>query len=140
SETMGLGDVVPGMWGECQCEGGMHFTAARGVFVELIDSETGRAVEWRKGATGELVYTTFDRQAMPVIRYRSRDHVQVLAEVCECGRTAPRIRCIGRTDDMLLYKGMNVFPNAIRDIALSAAAADITGMMRIRKQFDKQVN
>src|SRR4051812_48920770 len=107
-ETMGLGDVMPSMWGECELEDGMHFNARGHVMIELIDPDSGEALPWREGATGEVVYTALDREATPVVRYRSRDHATVVAMGCACGRTGPRIRCIGRTDDMLIYKGMNV--------------------------------
>jgi phenylacetate-CoA ligase/benzoylacetate-CoA ligase len=139
SETMGLGDVMSGMWAECHAEQGMHFTAARHVMVELIDPETGDPVAWESGARGEAVYTTFSRQATPVVRFRSRDHLQVQATACVCGRTAPLIRCVGRTDDMLIYKAMNVFPSAIRDVALAAAGERLCGAMRIRKERADQV-
>ena len=84
-ETMGLGDVMPSMWGECEAEDGMHFNAQRYVMVELIDPESGATLPWRDGGTGELVYTTFARDATPVVRYRSRDHAEVVAMRCACG-------------------------------------------------------
>ncbi|MBW3656721.1 MAG: phenylacetate--CoA ligase family protein, partial [Gemmatimonadetes bacterium] len=91
------------------------------------------------GATGELVYTSFAREAMPVVRYRSRDHAQVVAMRCRCGRTSPRIRCIGRTDDMLIYKGMNVFPSAVRDLVGERFAGRATPLLRIWKERADQV-
>ena len=78
-ETMGLGDVIPSMWGECEAEDGMHFNARGHVLLELIDPESGAALPWREGASGEIVYTAFDRDATPVVRYRSRDHARVVA-------------------------------------------------------------
>ena len=138
-ETMGLGDVIPSMWGECEVEDGMHFNARRHAMLELIDPESGQAVPWREGATGELVYTALDREATPVVRYRSRDHAEVVAMGCACGRTGPRIRCIGRTDDMLIYKGMNVFPTAIRDLVVERFAGRIEPMLRLWKTRRDQV-
>ena len=138
-ETMGLGDVIPSMWGECEVEDGMHFNAQRYVMLELIDPETGQALPWREGATGEIVYTAFARDATPVVRYRSRDHAAVVAMGCACGRTSPRIRCIGRTDDMLIYKGMNVFPTAIRDLVVARFAGRIEPMLRLWKARRDQV-
>ena len=120
------------MWGECEVEDGMHFNARRHAMLELIDPESGQAVPWREGATGEIVYTALDREATPVVRYRSRDHAEVVAMGCACGRTGPRIRCIGRTDDMLIYKGMNVFPTAIRDLVVERFAGRIEPMQRMR--------
>ena len=138
-ETMGLGDVIPSMWGECEVEDGMHFNAQRYVMLELIDPGSGQALPWQEGGTGELVYTTFARDATPVVRYRSRDHAEVVAMRCACGRTSPRIRCIGRTDDMLIYKGMNVFPTAIRDLVVDRFAGRIEPLLRLWKASRDQV-
>jgi len=139
SEIMGLGDVMPGLWGECPEGGGMHFTGARNVFVELIDPGDGSPLPWEEGVDGEAVYTPFTRQATPVVRFRSRDHLHVTAGTCPCGRTSPRIRCVGRTDDMLIYKAMNVFPSAIREVVLEECPGEVAGPMRIRKDHATQV-
>ncbi len=138
-ETMGLGDVLPSMWGECEQQDGMHFNAQRHVAVELIDPDSGQRHPWADGATGELAYTTFARDATPVVRYRSRDHAQVIGVRCACGRTSPRIRVIGRTDDMLIYKGMNVFPTAIRDFVVQRFAGQVEPLLRIVKDHKDQV-
>lgn len=138
-ETMGLGDVIPCMWAECSAEAGMHFTAQRYVAIELIDPDTGAQRPWREGETGELVYTAFARDASPVVRYRSRDHVVVTGMGCACGRTSPRMRCIGRTDDMLIYKGMNVFPTAVRDLVAAGFGGDVEPFVRIWKERADQV-
>lgn len=139
SELMGVGDVLPAMWSECHVGQGMHFTAAPDVFAELIDPETLEHVPWEAGARGEAVYTTLTREASTVVRFRSRDHLEVVAMDCPCGRTSPMIRCIGRTDDMLIYKAMNVYPTAIRDVVLALASPYLTGTMRIRKETADQV-
>jgi phenylacetate-coenzyme A ligase PaaK-like adenylate-forming protein len=138
-EMMGLADVLPAMWGECDDEDGMHFCAQRAVAIELIDPGTGDQLRWEEGAEGEVVYTTFAREATPMLRYRSSDHVVVRGTGCPCGRTSPRIRCVGRTDDMLIYKGMNVFPAAIRDVALTAAGAAVEPYLRVWKERTDQV-
>lgn len=138
-ETMGLGDVLPSMWGECEVQAGMHFNAQRYVAVELVDPAGGQTVPWADGATGELVYTTFARDATPVVRYRSRDHALVVGTHCACGRTSPRIRCIGRTDDMLIFKGMNVFPTAIRDLVVARFVRRVEPVLRILKDHREQV-
>ena len=113
---MGVGDVSTSLWAECQAQCGMHFSATDYVHVELIDPETEQPVKWQDGATGELVYTHLRREAAPLVRFRSRDHVIVWTSRCACGRTTPRIRCIGRTDDMLIVRGVNVFPSAVREV------------------------
>jgi phenylacetate-coenzyme A ligase PaaK-like adenylate-forming protein len=138
-ETMGLGDVIPSMWGECAAQDGMHFNAQRYVMLELVDPGSGQALPWREGATGEIVYSAFARDATPVVRYRSRDHAEVVALGCACGRTSPRIRCIGRTDDMLIYKGMNVFPTAIRSLVVERFAGRVEPLLRLWKTRREQV-
>ena len=65
---------------------------------------------WEDGAEGELVYTSLRREAMPVVRFRSRDRVVVTARPCSCGRTSVRVRCIGRTDDLLIVRGIEPVP------------------------------
>ena len=138
-DCMGLGDVISAMWCECEAQDGMHFNAQKYVAVELINPETGEQIPWREGATGELVYTTFAREATPMLRYRSRDHAQVVGTGCRCGRTSPRIRCIGRTDDMLIYKGMNVFPTALRDLIATEFAGQVEPTLRVWKERREQV-
>ena len=138
-ETMGLGDVISAMWSECEAEDGMHFNAQQHVAIELVDPDSGAALPWREGATGELVYTAFDREATPLVRYRSRDHALVTGTRCACGRSSPRMRCIGRTDDMLIYKGMNVFPTSIRDLVAEAFAGEVEPLVRIWKDSREQV-
>ena len=115
-EGMGLGDVLGAMWGECEEEAGMHYHGQGYVHVELIDPETGEAMPFEEGAEGELVYTHLRREAVPLVRFRSGDFVRVTGTDCDCGRTSPRMQVLGRADDMLIYKGMNVFPSAIRDV------------------------
>jgi phenylacetate-CoA ligase len=109
----------------------MHFNAQRYVAIELVDPASGAAVPWREGATGEIVYSAFARQATPVLRYRSRVHAGVVGMSCACGRTSPRIRCIGRTDDMLIVRGVNVFPSAVREV-VSAFTPAVSGNILVR--------
>jgi len=97
-DTMGLAEVMAGMWSACDDSGAMHFNAAKYVIVELVDPATEARVPWTDGAGGEAVYTTFDRDATPVLRYRSGQLLQVTATRCACGRTSPRAICAGRTD------------------------------------------
>ncbi len=129
-EAMGIGDISTSIWGECEHGGGMHFSARDNTFVELVDPETREPVPWEDGAEGELVYTALEREAMPLLRLNSRDHVVVNAEPCPCGRTSPRIRCIGRTDDMLIVRGVNLFPTAIGAL-LKEFLPEVGGFFRI---------
>ena len=113
---MGIGDISLSVWAEDADEAGMHFMAREFVHVELIDPQSGRTIPWEDGAQGELVYTALKREAMPLFRFRSRDHVVVSLRDNPTGRTGPRIRCIGRTDDMLVIRGVNIFPSAVENI------------------------
>jgi phenylacetate-CoA ligase len=83
------------------------------------------------GASGELVLTHLRHRAAPLLRFRTRDHVRVRLSPCPCGRTGPRIRCIGRTDDMLIVRGVNVFPSAIREV-VSGFAPEVSGNVLVR--------
>jgi phenylacetate-CoA ligase len=116
TEAMGIGDIGVSLWGECEQQDGMHLGARGFVHPELIDPESGVALEMVDGARGELVLTHLQHRAAPLLRFRTRDHVQLTMAVCACGRSGPRIRCVGRTDDMLIVRGVNVFPSAVREV------------------------
>ena len=130
-ESMGIGDISLSVWAEDAAEQGMHFMARGAVHVELIDPATGQTKAWEDGASGELVYTALCREAMPLLRFRSRDHVEVQMGETETGRTGPRIRCVGRTDDMLIVRGVNLFPTAIRSV-LDQFNGDVSGLFLVQ--------
>ncbi len=121
TEAMGIGDIGVSLWGECEEQDGMHLGARDFVHAELIDPETGAAHALDDGATGELVLTHLRHRAAPLLRFRTRDHVEVRTGPCACGRTSPRVRCFGRTDDMLIVRGVNVFPSAVREVVAGFA-------------------
>jgi len=131
TEAMGIGDIGVSLWGECEHQDGMHLGARGFVHAELIDPETGAAVPVEDGASGELVLTHLRHEAAPLLRFRTRDHVHVRMAPCPCGRTGPRIRCVGRTDDMLVERGVNLFPSAVREI-LSGFAPAVSGNVVVR--------
>ena len=131
TEAMGVGDIGVSLFGECEEQAGMHLSASGFVHFELIDPSSGHAIELTEGATGELVLTHLRQRAAPLLRFRTRDHVQVWTEPCACGRATPRIRCIGRTDDMLIVRGVNVFPSALRDVVGGFAPA-VSGHILVR--------
>ena len=133
TEAMGIGDIGPSLWGECEEQDGMHLGARGFVHAELIEPESGEALPLEDGATGELVLTHLRHRAAPLVRFRTRDHVSVRTGPCPCGRTGPRIRCIGRTDDMLIVRGVNVFPSAVREVVSSFAPA-VSGNIVVRPQ------
>jgi phenylacetate-CoA ligase len=130
TEAMGIGDISISLWGECYEQRGMHFSGRDFVHFELINPDTGATIPLEDEAKGELVYTALQREAMPLLRFRSRDHVVLNLQKCSCGRTSPRVRCIGRTDDMLIVRGVNVFPSAVRAVVNRFAPA--VGAMQIR--------
>jgi phenylacetate-CoA ligase len=132
-EIMGIGDIAASLWGECPAQAGMHFSADGLIHVELIDPDSGMAVPLKDGATGELVYTHLRREAAPMLRFRSRDHARVWTSKCACGSSALRVRCIGRTDDMLIVRGVNVFPSAVREV-VARFQPRVTGALQIRPQ------
>jgi phenylacetate-CoA ligase len=131
TEAMGIGDISVSLWGECEEQHGMHFSGRGFVHFELIEPETGKSVPIEDGARGELVYTHLRQRGAPQLRFRSRDHVVIHTGPCACGRTSPRVRCIGRTDDMLIVRGVNVFPSAIREV-VNRYAPTVTGVVSIR--------
>jgi phenylacetate-CoA ligase len=131
TEAMGIGDIGVSLWGECEAQDGMHLGARGFVHAELVDPVTGAARPLEDGATGELVLTHLRHRAAPHFRFRTRDHVEVRTSPCACGRTGPRVRCIGRTDDMVIVRGVNVFPSAIRDV-VSAFAPRVSGHILVR--------
>jgi phenylacetate-CoA ligase len=133
TEAMGIGDIGVSLWGECEEQDGMHLGARGFVHAELIDPETTEPIPLEDGAGGELVLTHLRHRAAPLLRFRTRDQVRVKTGLCPCGRTAPRIRCVGRTDDMLIVRGVNVFPSAIREVVNEFAPA-VSGQIRIRPQ------
>jgi phenylacetate-CoA ligase len=131
TEAMGIGDIGVSLWGECEEQDGMHLGARGFVHAELVEPETGSSVELADGAAGELVLTHLQHRAAPLLRFRTRDHVQVRTSPCACGRTGPRVRCVGRTDDMLIVRGVNVFPSAIREV-VSAFAPQVSGHIVVK--------
>ena len=133
TEAMGIGDIGVSLWGECEQQDGMHLGARGFVHPELVDPDSGDPIEMRDGATGELVLTHLRHRAAPLLRFRTRDHVRVRTGPCACGRTGPRVRCIGRTDDMLIVRGVNVFPSAIREV-VSGFAPRVSGHILVRPQ------
>jgi phenylacetate-CoA ligase len=116
-DIYGLSEVIgPGVSMECQCQKGMHIFEDHFI-PEIIDPETGDVLPY--GELGELVFTTVTKEAMPLVRYRTRDLTRLHAETCQCGRTLVRMeKCVGRSDDMLIIRGVNVFPSQIESVLL----------------------
>ena len=115
TDNYGLSEVMgPGVAGECEECQGLHINEDH-FFVEVLNPDTLDPV--LPGEVGELVLTTLTKEAFPVIRYRTRDLTRLISEPCPCGRTLVRMsRVLGRTDDMLIIKGVNVFPTQIEAV------------------------
>ncbi len=116
-DIYGLSEVIgPGVAGECLVQQGLHVFEDH-FYPEVIDPATGKPVP--AGQSGELVFTCLTKQAIPLIRYRTRDISRMIEEPCGCGRTFRRIeRLSGRTDDMLIIRGVNVFPSQIESVLM----------------------
>jgi len=115
TDNYGLSEVMgPGVAGECLCRCGMHISEDHFI-AEIIDPETGEVLP--EGSVGELVLTSISKEAFPMLRYRTRDITCLDTAPCDCGRTHVRMRkTMGRSDDMLIIKGVNVFPTQIEEV------------------------
>jgi phenylacetate-CoA ligase len=116
--------------GECDQRNGVHFGGVGFAIAELIDPDTGDVLPFTDGQQGEVVYTSIRREASPLLRMRSHDLMQVFTEPCPCGRTSFRFRILGRSDDMFIVKGVNVFPLAVQAVLLRFAPR-VTGEFRV---------
>lgn len=120
-DVYGLSEIMgPGVAYECSCQNGMH--VSEDMFIpEIIDPDTGEVLP--EGEQGELVFTTLTKEGFPVIRYRTRDICSLNYEQCECGRTFVRMnKPTGRSDDMLIIRGVNVFPSQIEEVLLKISS------------------
>lgn len=120
-EVSGNGDYCAMAFAECEHRLGMHFVAQGIIHPEIIDPASGAVLPVEPGVRGELVCTSLERECIPLVRFRTRDHVEVTHTECACGRTGFGLRIIGRTDDLLIVRGVNVYPAAVRDVVASFA-------------------
>ena len=113
----GLSEIIgPGVSYECQCKNGSHISEDH-FYPEIINPDTLEPQPY--GTTGELVFTTLTKTGMPLLRYRTKDLTSLIGEKCECGRTNVRMtRIIGRSDDMLIIRGINIFPSQVESVIL----------------------
>ena len=117
TENYGMSELIgPGVSGECVHKAGMHIN--EDFFIpEIINPDTGEVLPW--GEKGELVITTLMKEGIPLLRYRTKDITYLIPEQCKCGRTSLRMAKIqGRTDDMLIIRGVNVFPSQVESVLL----------------------
>jgi phenylacetate-CoA ligase len=116
-DIYGLTEIIgPGVSSECEAKDGLHINEDL-FYPEIIDPTTGEALP--DGDQGELVFTTLTKEGTPILRYRTRDITYLMREKCSCGRTLVRMhRLLGRTDDMLIIRGVNVFPSQIEHVLM----------------------
>lgn len=117
-DIFGLSEIIgPGVASECQEQEGLHINEDH-FFPEIIDPETLEVLP--EGSVGELVFTTITKEGLPLIRYRTRDLTRLNYSKCKCGRTLVRMdKCLGRSDDMLIIRGVNLFPSQIETVLLA---------------------
>lgn len=127
----GVSDVFCNFASQCEHNNDLHFVALDVLYPELIDPDSGQPVDWRDGASGELVLTHLEKQCQPLVRFRTGDIISLtdVSEPCTCGRTAPRFRVIGRSDDMIVIRGLNIFPTALA--ATLGAFRELSGEYRV---------
>jgi phenylacetate-CoA ligase len=126
----GVTDVFCNFAGQCGMENELHFIALDVLHPELIEPATGRALPWREGERGELVLTHVSRECQPLVRFRTGDIILLTGTGrCTCGRTAPRLRIMGRSDDMVVVRGINAFPAQVA--AVINAIDALSGEYRI---------
>lgn len=127
-------DGMGGAWGffmiSCRQHQGMHIVSPDLSLVEAIDPESGQPVSIEHGTVAEMAFTALDWEAGPILRYNMGDIAEFLTEPCACGLPNTRYRILGRADDMLIVRGVNVYPAAVRNVVASFFP-DVTGAMRI---------
>lgn len=127
-------DDMGGCWGfwmvSCDAHEGMHVVSEDLNYIEIIDPATGKALDIEDGVIGEVAFTALDWEAAPILRYNMGDVTQILTETCACGISGIRMKVLGRADDMLIVKGINVYPAAVKNV-LTTFVPRATGEMRI---------
>ena len=116
----------------CEEHAGIHFYAEDNVYFEIVDPDSMMPLAIEDGVEGEIIFTGLERECGPLLRWRDKDIIRVTTADCACGRSGVRMEFKGRVDDMLLVKGVNVFPNAVRDV-VNRMSTDTTGNIRIQK-------
>jgi len=114
----------------CEAHTGIHFYAEDNAYFEIVDPDTMQPLPIEDGVEGEIIFTGLERECGPLLRWRDKDIIRITTSPCECGRPGVRMQFKGRVDDMLLIKGVNVFPNAVRDV-VNRHSDKTTGNIRI---------
>ncbi|MBE6613388.1 MAG: phenylacetate--CoA ligase, partial [Ruminococcaceae bacterium] len=137
-DIYGLSEISgPGVAYDCECQNGMHINEDHFI-IEIIDPDTGEVLP--DGEQGEVVFTCITKQALPLIRYRTHDISSITREKCGCGRTFVRMqKPCGRSDDMLIIRGVNVFPSQIESVLLSCGNVDPHYMIYVDRKNNLDV-
>ena len=131
NSNYGVTDILCNFAGQSTLSNDLHFVALDVLYPELIDPESGNLKPWKAGESGELVLTHLCKQAQPLLRFRTSDIIVLTGtDKAACGRTAPRFRVIGRSDDMIVVRGINVFPTMIAEVIHQIS--ELSGEYRIR--------
>ena len=133
TDNYGMSELIgPGVSGECEYRDGLHINEDH-FFAEVVDPET--LAEKSEGEVGELVITTMTKEALPLLRYRTRDLSRITYAPCKCGRTTARMdKIMGRSDDMLKIKGVNVFPSQIESVLMPMEQVSPHYMLYVRHE------
>lgn len=126
----GMSEVLSMIASECMLKRGLHYRAGEKLYMELINPDSGECIPIEKGARGEMVFTNLIKEAQPLIRYRSGDIVEITDTGCECGCEGFIFEIIGRSDDLIVIRGLNVFVSAIEK-AVSRWSEYLTGIYEI---------
>jgi len=130
----GNSDVYPAILGECEMQDGMHIQMHDYVIVQLVNPDTGKNIPMEEGAEGAICYTNIAPKAQPLIRFNCNDKMRILKkDKCPCGRPGIKVDVIDRYDNMLIVKGLNVFPSAVQDV-IAKFKPRVTGAMQILKK------
>jgi phenylacetate-CoA ligase len=137
-DIYGLSEIIgPGVSMECEHQSGMHIYEDHFI-PEIINPETLEVLPY--GEVGELVFTTITKEAMPLLRYRTRDLTRLCIDKCACGRTLVRMeKCMGRSDDMLIIRGVNVFPSQVESVLLEMSEASPHYQMVVNREDNLDV-
>lgn len=131
NSNYGVTDILCNFAGQSASSNDLHFVALDVLYPELIDPDSGNLKPWKAGESGELVLTHLCKQAQPLVRFRTSDIIVLTGtDKADCGRTAPRFRVIGRSDDMIVVRGINVFPTMIAEVIHQIA--ELSGEYLIR--------
>ena len=131
NSNYGVSDVLCNFAGQCTEQNDLHFLALDVIFPELVNPDSLERLPWETDREGELVLTNLYKECQPLVRFRTGDLVRLTStEICLCGRTAPRFRVIGRIDDMVTVRGVNVFPSTLSSAVHSQI--ELNGQYRVR--------